>query len=73
MKVDHFDLAIKLNIDHTDAVMKAREFCPSAGEHGMLCPCDGCTTEAVLILAGVAVDRGTFTDRAEVARGALQQ
>lgn len=53
-EVDHFGLAKKLGIDHGEAVVLAREFCPSGyarGEHGSLCPCHSCVTLAVLKLS----------------------
>jgi hypothetical protein len=51
--INHFKLAEGLNVDHGDAVMRARDFCPSGwgnGRHGSTCPCNVCTTHAVLMI-----------------------
>lgn len=53
LTADHFTLAREFGVDHGEAVTLARTFCASgygAGAHGSLCPCNSCTTRAVIIL-----------------------
>lgn len=51
--VNHHLLARELHVPHGDAVLAARSFCLSgnkAGPHGSTCPCDACTTRAILMI-----------------------
>jgi hypothetical protein len=60
MSADHFESARALRVPHGEAVVLARSFCLSGhgtGAHGSTCPCDDCTTIAVLALADLR-DRG---------------
>lgn len=53
MEHDHFSLARGAEINHGEAVILARTFCPSGngtGSHGSLSPCDKCTYKAVTTL-----------------------
>lgn len=51
-----FEVARELNVDHGDAVILARSFCPSGhgtGAHGSTCPCHNCTERAIRALAEI--------------------